>query len=112
MDLILDDPLVRQFAARCMTEAAEVGDAHRPADHQDPEDRQAVTRQLGAVRTSMLQDIDNGRSIELDAMVTAVRELAAKVGVATPNIDTLLGIARLRARVLGLYPPGEPERCW
>jgi 2-dehydropantoate 2-reductase len=52
----------------------------------------------------MLQDIDNGRSLELDAMVTAVRELAAAVGVATPNIDTLLGVTRLRARVLGLYP--------
>jgi len=103
-DLILDDPFVRQFATRCMTEAADVGARIGLPITQDPEDRHAVTRQLGAFRTSMLQDIDNGRSIELDAMVTVVRELAAKLGVATPNIDTLLGVARLRARVLGLHP--------
>ena len=103
-DLVLDDPFVRQFATRCMTEAADVGARIGLPITQDPEDRHAVTRQLGAFRTSMLQDIDNGRSIELDAMVTVVRELAAKLGVATPNIDTLLGVARLRARVLGLYP--------
>jgi 2-dehydropantoate 2-reductase len=109
MDLILDDPLVRQFATRCMTEAAEVGARIGLPTNQDPEARNAITRRLGAVRTSMLQDIDNGRSIELDAMVTAVRELAANVGVATPNIDTLLGVARLRARVLGLYPTEVPN---
>jgi 2-dehydropantoate 2-reductase len=104
MDLILDDPLVRAFAARCMTEAADVGARIGLPITQDPEARHAITRQLGAVRTSMLQDIDNGRSIELDAMVTVVRELAVGLGVATPNIDTLLGVTRLRARVLGLYP--------
>jgi 2-dehydropantoate 2-reductase len=108
MDLILDDPLVRQFVAWCMTEAAEVGARIGLPIDQTPEERQAVTRQLGAVRTSMLQDIDNGRSIELDAMVTAVRELAMQVGVPTPNIDTLLGLARLHARVLGLYPAETP----
>jgi len=87
-----------------MTEAADVGARIGLPITQDLEDRHAVTRQLGAFRTSMLQDIDNARTIELDAMVTVVRELAAKLGVATPNIDTLLGVARLRARVLGLYP--------
>jgi 2-dehydropantoate 2-reductase len=105
MDLILDDPLVRQFATRCMTEAAAVGARIGLPITQDPEARHAITRQLGAVRTSMLQDVDNGRGLELDAMVTVVRELAAKVAVPTPNIDTLLGVTRLRARVLGLYPP-------
>lgn len=104
LDRILDDPLVRRFATRCMREAAEVG-AHigLPIDT-DPEERHAVTRQLGAVQTSMLQDIEAGRSVELDALVTAVSELAELVGVATPNIDTLLGVARLHARVRGLYP--------
>jgi 2-dehydropantoate 2-reductase len=108
LDVILDDPLVRQFASRCMAEAADVGAHIGLPIEQDPEDRHAITRQLGAVRTSMLQDVDNGRSIELDAMVTAVRELAAAVGVPTPNIDTLLGLARLHAQVLGLYPTGGP----
>jgi 2-dehydropantoate 2-reductase len=104
LDRILDDPLVRQFATRCMAEAAEVGARVGLPINQDPDARHVVTRALGAVRTSMLQDVDDGRSVELDALVASVRELAALVGVPTPNIDTLLGLARLHARVLGLYP--------
>jgi 2-dehydropantoate 2-reductase len=52
----------------------------------------------------MLQDVEAGRPIELDALVTVVREIAQRVGVATPSIDALLGLARLHARVHGLYP--------
>jgi 2-dehydropantoate 2-reductase len=51
----------------------------------------------------MLQDVDAGRPIELDAIVAVVREIGQKVGVPTPNIDALLGLARLFARVRGLY---------
>jgi len=108
MDRILDDPLVRQFVTRCMSEAAEIGARIGLPIDQEPEARHAVTRKLGAVRTSMLQDVDSGRSVELDALVTGVSELAALVGVPTPNIDTLLGLARLHARVLGLYPNEDP----
>lgn len=108
MDRILDDPFVREFATRCMAEAAVVGARIGLPINQDPEARHAVTRALGAVRTSMLQDVDSGRSVELDALVTGVRELATLVGVPTPNIDTLLGLARLHARVLGLYPNEDP----
>ena len=46
----------------------------------------------------MLQDAEAGRPIELDALVTAVHEIGARVGVATPNIDALLGLTRLMAR--------------
>jgi len=108
MDRILDDPLVRAFASRCMTEAAEVGGRIGLSIAEDPEARHAVTRELGAVRTSMLQDVDAGKKVELDALVAVVRELAEVIGVATPNIDTLLGLARVHARVRGLYPEGGP----
>ncbi len=70
---------------------------------QSTEDRHAVTRKLGAFKTSMLQDVEAGRPIELDAIVGVVREIGQKVGVPTPNIDALLGVARLFARVRGLY---------
>jgi 2-dehydropantoate 2-reductase len=70
---------------------------------QSAEDRHAVTRKLGAFKTSMLQDVEAGRPIELDAIVAVVREIGQKVGVPTPNIDALLGLARLFARVRGLY---------
>ena len=75
---------------------------------QTPEDRHNVTRKLGAFKTSMLQDVEAGRTIELDALVTVVREIAQRVGVATPFIDALLGLARLHARVHGLYPAATP----
>jgi 2-dehydropantoate 2-reductase len=52
----------------------------------------------------MLQDVEAGRSIELDALVTVVREIGRKLGEPTPSIDALLGLARLAAQVRGLYP--------
>jgi 2-dehydropantoate 2-reductase len=71
---------------------------------QSPEDRHAITSRLGAFRTSMLQDVEAGRAIELDAIVGAVREIGQRVGVATPAIDALLGLTRLMGQVRGLYP--------
>ena len=52
----------------------------------------------------MLQDVEAGRAVELDALVTVVHEIAQRVGVATPFIDALLGLARVHARAHGLYP--------
>ena len=105
-DRLLDDPLVRGFLSQAMREAAEVGARIGLPIDIDPEERHAVTRRLGAFRTSMLQDIEAGRPVELDALVGAVREIAQALGVATPTIDGLLGLARLHARVRGLYPQG------
>ena len=103
-DRILDDPLVRSFCSAVMTEVAAVGGRIGCAIDQSPEDRHAVTRRLGAFKTSMLQDVEAGRSLELDAIVAAVREIAGQVGVATPNLDALFGLVRLMAQGRGLYP--------
>ena len=51
----------------------------------------------------MLQDVEAGRAVELDALVTVVKELGALTGVATPFTDALLGLSRLQAKVRGLY---------
>jgi 2-dehydropantoate 2-reductase len=104
-DRILDDELVRGFMTRCMQEAARIGDAIGLPIATAPEERHAVTRKLGAFRTSMLQDVEAGKPVEIDALVSAVREIATQLQIATPNIDALLGLARLHARVRGLYPP-------
>lgn len=104
-DQVLDDPLVREFCSAAMREAAEIGARIGCAIAQSPEDRHAVTRKLGSFRTSMQNDVDAGRTIELDALVTVVREIAMRLGIGTPNIDALLGLTRLFARVHGLYPP-------
>jgi len=52
----------------------------------------------------MLQDVEAGRAIELDSLVGAVRELGARVGVETPLIDAIFGLARVFGQAHGLYP--------
>lgn len=103
-DKILDDPLVNRFCLKIMAEANEIGARIGYSIKQTGEERNAVTRQLGAFKTSMLQDVEAARPLELDALVSAVREIGQMVGVATPEIDTLLGLSRLHARGKGLYP--------
>ena len=103
-DVILDDPLVRGFVSSVMLEAKAIGERIGVPIAQTPEDRHAVTRKLGAFRTSMLQDVDAGKPVELDALVSAVRELGGLTGVATPFTDALLGLSRVHAAGLGLYP--------
>ncbi|MEO6018151.1 MAG: 2-dehydropantoate 2-reductase [Polaromonas sp.] len=102
-DLILDDDLVRGFISNVMLEARDIGARMGIVIDQQPEDRHAVTRKLGAFKTSMLQDVEAGRAVELDALVSAVRELGELTQTATPCTDALLGLSRLHARVRGLY---------
>jgi len=102
-DRILDDEHVRGFMSRCMVEAALIGERIGLPIAQDPEQRHAVTRKLGAFRTSMLQDVAAGRPVELDALVASVMEIGRQVAVPTPYIDALFGLARLQAQVRGLY---------
>ena len=103
-DRILDDELVRDFISNVMLEAKAIGEHIGIPIAQAPEDRHAVTRKLGAFKTSMLQDVQAGKPVELGALVSAVRELGQMTGVATPFTDALLGLSRLHARSLGLYP--------
>lgn len=102
-DRILDDELVRQFISTVMLEAKAIGERIGIPIDQQPEDRHAVTRKLGAFRTSMLQDVQARRPVELDALVAVVRELGQLTGVPTPFTEVLLGLSRLQARTLGLY---------
>jgi 2-dehydropantoate 2-reductase len=102
-DRILDDELVRGFISNVMLEAKAIGERIGIPIAQEPEDRHAVTRKLGAFKTSMLQDVQAGKPVELDALVSAVRELGQLTQVATPFTDALLGLSRLHARGLGLY---------
>jgi len=101
-DRMLDDPLVRGFCSAAMREAAAIGARIGCVIDQDPEARHAITRELGAFKTSMLVDVERGKPIELDAIVTAVHEIGRRTGVPTPNIDALLGLTRLFARTRGL----------
>jgi 2-dehydropantoate 2-reductase len=104
VDRALDDELVRALCAAAMREAAAVGARIGCDVRESAQDRFAVTRKLGAFKTSMLQDVEASRGIELDALVGAVREIGARVGVATPMTDALFGLTRLFGRVRRLYP--------
>lgn len=106
-DRILDDPLVDRFCLDIMAEAARIGERIGCPIAESGEERNAETRKLGAFKTSMLHDVEVGRPVELDALVGVVQEIGRYVGVPTPSIDTLLGLARLHARVRGLYPEAD-----
>jgi 2-dehydropantoate 2-reductase len=103
-DRVLADPLVRTFCTAAMEEVAAIGVRIGCEVKQTPAERHAITRKLGAFKTSMLQDVEAGKPLEIDAIIGAVKEIGVKVGIATPNIDGLLGLVRLFARVRGLYP--------
>src|SRR3546814_7448421 len=67
-DKILNDELVEDFILRIMAEASEIGARIGCPIEESGRDRIAVTRRLGAFKTSMLQDVEAGRAIELDAL--------------------------------------------
>lgn len=103
-DRILGDPDVRAFCSAVMREAAAIGENIGCRIEQSAEDRHALTAELGAFKTSMLQDVEAGRAIELDALVGAVHEIGQRLKLPTTNIDILFGLTRLFGRVHGLYP--------
>lgn len=94
-DCLLADPGLRPFMLAAMEEAATVGAAIGCPIEQSGEERMAVTARLGAFKTSMLQDVESGRPLEVEAMVGAPREIARRVGIATPAIDAIYGMIRL-----------------
>ena len=104
-DRVLDDPLVSGFILQIMAEAAQVGAAIGCPIAETGEARNAVTRKLGAFKTSMLQDVEANRPLEIDGLLGAPREIARWLNIPTPGMDALLGLARLFARSRGLYPP-------
>ena len=103
-DRILDDQLVAEFCRAAMREAAVIGERIACRIAETPGQRHLVTRKLGAFKSSMLQDAEAGRMLELDALMAAVREIGQRLQLATPHIDALLGLTRLFGRVHGLYP--------
>jgi 2-dehydropantoate 2-reductase len=62
----------------------------------------AKAHSFGAIKTSMLQDLERGTPVEIDALLTVTHDIGAMVHVPTPFIDSVLGLARLRAAEHGL----------
>ncbi len=90
----------RQLAAAMMTEAQAIGEKLGVEFKVSLDKRIAGAQAVGAHKTSMLQDVEHGRAIELAALVGAVIELGRITGVPTPTIDAVHALASLLARTL------------
>jgi 2-dehydropantoate 2-reductase len=101
-DKLLDDPEIRAFMAEAMDELAAVGAAIGCPISESAEDRMGVTARLGAFRSSMLQDVEAGRPIELEALLGAPREIASRVGIPTQQLDRIYAMTRLMGENLEL----------
>ncbi len=89
------DPDVREVIRRMMTEAVAVATALGVSFAMDIEKRIDAAVEVGGHRTSMLQDFEQGRPLELDALVASVTEMGRLVGVLTPTLDQVLALVRL-----------------
>ena len=101
---ICKDGETRAVARAVMVEAQRVGEALGIKFPIDVERRIDGAQAVGAHKTSMLQDLEAGRPMEIDALVTAVGEMGRLVGVETPTLDLVLALVRQRARTAGCYP--------
>ncbi|MBO6781900.1 MAG: 2-dehydropantoate 2-reductase [Alphaproteobacteria bacterium] len=100
---IASDADARPIAAEMMSEAVDVGEALGLPMDMSVEARIDLGAELGEFKPSILQDLERGRPMEIDALVTVVCELGQIAGVPTPTIDTVLALLRGRARRAGLY---------
>jgi len=101
-DRILANAECRAWMLEGMAELAAVGAAIGCPISESGEDRMEVTARLGAFKTSMLQDVEAGRPIELEALVGAPREIARRHEIETPALDRLYEVTKLMAESLGL----------
>jgi 2-dehydropantoate 2-reductase len=94
-------PLTRQLAADMMTEAQTIAHKLGIEFRVTLEKRIAGAEKVGKHKTSMLQDIEIGRAIEIDALVGAVIELGKLTQTPTPHIDAVYACVKLLAKTLG-----------
>jgi 2-dehydropantoate 2-reductase len=103
LDVLCTDPGTRGVAREMMLEAQAVAEKLGVKFPIDVDRRIKGGAEVGAHRTSMLQDLDQGRPMEIDALVGSVQELGRVTDTPTPTIDTVLALVQLRAKVAGLY---------
>ena len=104
LDIVATNTATRILSRCMMLEAQSVGEALGVHFRVDVHRRINGAAEVGAHKTSMLQDLERGRPLEIDALVTAVQEMGRLVGIETPYIDSVLGLIQQRATMLGLYP--------
>lgn len=103
LDVITTDPGTRAVAKAMMLEAKEIADRLGISFRVDVERRIEGARKVGAHKTSMLQDLERGRAMEIDPLVTVVQEMGRLAEIPTPTIDVVLALVQQRARIAALY---------
>ena len=103
LDVLATDPGLLPVVRGMMLEAQAIGEKLGVRFGMDVDKRIAGAAGVGAHKTSMLQDLERGRPMEIDALVTAVQEMGRLVDVPTPTLDVVLPIIKLRARIAGCY---------
>jgi 2-dehydropantoate 2-reductase len=102
LDVLSTQEDLRAVARAMMVEGQAVGEALGARFSIDVDKRIEGAAKVGAHKTSMLQDLERGRPMEIDALVAAVSELGDAADVPTPTIDTILALVRARAAAAGL----------
>lgn len=102
-DRMIADPMVKGYMVAVMREVLAIGRAVGVDADIDPEARIDMTRLMGPVKTSMLQDMEAGKSLEIDGLLTGTLDIAEQAGVAAPYTESLLGLIRTRAVTSGQY---------
>lgn len=104
LETVATDPGTRALSRAMMTEAEGIARTLGADFRVDIERRINGAARVGAHRTSMLQDLERGRPLEIDALLTAVQEMGRLVGAETPYIDAVLALVQQLGRTQGLYP--------
>lgn len=104
LDVVATDPGTRALSKNMMLEAQAIGEKLGAKFKVGVERRIDGAAKVGAHRTSMLQDVEAGKPIELDALLTAVQEMGRLVDAPTPYIDVVLALAMQMGRSLDVYP--------
>ena len=103
-DRLIDDPLVHALFVSMMEEAIALGRKLGIDAGIEPRPRIANTRKLGYVKTSMLQDAEAGRPVEIEGILGTVVEVAHAAAFPVPLLDAVFAMSRMRAEVMNLLP--------
>ena len=103
LDVLCTDTATRSVTRAMMVEAQEIAEKLGVKFPINVDRRIDGGAAVGSHRTSMWQDLELGRHMEIDALVTSVQELGLLTDTATPTIDTVLALVQLRAKTAGLY---------
>ncbi|HEX6268197.1 MAG TPA: 2-dehydropantoate 2-reductase [Burkholderiales bacterium] len=106
-DRLIEDPQVKAYMVQIMREVLAIGRAVGVDADIDPEARIDMARQLGKFKTSMLQDLEAGKPLEIDGLLAGTLEVAARAGVQAPFTQSLFGLIRARAISSNQYRPAQ-----